>query len=312
MPTSDPARWRFIGPQSILGECPIWDARAAALYWVDIDSNTVHRWDSIRDEVSSHEVGGRPGSIALTSQNGVLLVAIERSLALLEWSTGVCTVRLDLPIENPEIRLNDGRVDRAGNFWVGSMHVPSVDRQPIGSLYRVRGDWTATEEVTSIRVSNGLAFAVGGSAMYFADTSELIVRRYSVDGDGRLSAPEVFADFAELGLPGKPDGGCVDAQGGYWIACVRGSAIVRFTADGRVDQVVAVPFRRPTCATFGGPDLATLFVTSIGGGGGYEIYDDEPDAGRVLAIDVGLHRSSRRSVSHTWLRLLRPEISFSA
>lgn len=284
---SDPGRSRFIGGRSVLGECPVWDVRASALYWVDIDSNTVHRWDSMTDDVSSHLVGGRPGSIALTSDSGVLLVAIERSLVLLDWGTGVCTTHLDLPISDPEIRLNDGRVDRAGDFWVGSMHVPSLDRQPIGSLYRVRGDWTATEELTGIRVSNGLAFPPDGRSMYFADTAELVIRRYARDAAGGLSEPEAFADFARLGLPGKPDGGCVDAQGGYWIACVRGSAIARLTADGRVDQLVTVPFRRPTCIAFGGPDLSTLFVTSIGGGGGYEMYEDEPDAGRVMALDVG-------------------------
>ncbi|MDI1290017.1 MAG: SMP-30/gluconolactonase/LRE family protein, partial [bacterium] len=269
------------------GECPIWDMRSSALYWVDIESNTVHRWDSTTSELSSHELGGRPGSIALTSEAGLLLVAIEHSLALLDWSTGACTTSVDLPIDDPEIRLNDGRVDRAGSFWVGSMHVPSRDRRAIGSLYRVRGDWTVTEEVMGVRVSNGLAFSPDAAIMYFADTSDLVVRRYALDAVGRRGAAEPFADFAALGLPGKPDGGCVDSQGGYWIACVRGSAVARITADGSVDRLVSVPFRRPTCVAFGGPDLATLFVTSIGGGGDYEIYDDEPDAGRVLAIDVG-------------------------
>ena len=67
-----------------------------------------------------------------------------------------------------------------------------------------------------------------------------------------------------------------------------GSAVARITPDGAVDRVVAVPVRRPTCVALGGPALDTLFVTSIGGGGDYPVFDDEPDAGRVFAIDVGV------------------------
>lgn len=276
-----------IGDRSILGECPIWDPRLACLYWVDIDGKAVHRWDWATSALSSRVLSGRPGSVALTSVPGTLLVAAERSLVLLDWDDGAPVTRLALPILDDEIRLNDGRVDRAGNFWVGSMHDPASDRRMIGSLFRVEGDWEFREELTGIGVANGLAFPVAGSVMYFADTMRMTIWRYSMDSSGRLGPAEAFADFAELGLPGKPDGGCVDAQGGYWIACVRGSAIARITADGELDQVLTVPVRRPTCVAFGGPDLATLFVTSIGGGGRYPQFDDEPDAGRVLALDVG-------------------------
>ena len=277
----------FIGERSVLGECPIWDARLDALFWVDINSRAVHRWDWKGDEFSTRVMAGRPGSIALTATPGVLVVAMEHTLLVLDWESGEATTRRDLPIAEDSVRLNDGRVDRSGNLWVGSMHVPASDGRSVGSLFCVRPDWSAREVLTGIGVANGLAFPPSGSVMYFADTTKLIVWRYAVDSEGHLGERSPFVDFARLQLPGKPDGGCVDSDGGYWIACVHGSAVARVFADGQLDRIIPVPFRRPTCLAFGGPDLATLFVTSIGGGGQYPEFDDEPDAGRVLGLDVG-------------------------
>lgn len=277
----------FIGERSVLGECPIWDARLDALFWVDINSRAVHRWDWKGDELSTRVMAGRPGSIALTATPGVLVVAMEHTLLVLDWESGEATTRRDLPIAEDSVRLNDGRVDRSGNLWVGSMHVPASDGRSVGSLFCVRPDWSAREVLTGIGVANGLAFPPSGSVMYFADTTKLIVWRYAVDSEGHLGERSPFVDFARLQLPGKPDGGCVDSDGGYWIACVHGSAVARVFADGQLDRIIPVPFRRPTCLAFGGPDLATLFVTSIGGGGQYPEFDDEPDAGRVLGLDVG-------------------------
>lgn len=278
---------RFIGDRSILGECPIWDPRLDTLFWVDINSRLIHRWDWTSGELSSRKMDGRPGSIALTDTPGVLVVAMEHALLILDWGSGDVTARRDLPIAEESVRLNDGRVDRSGNLWVGSMHVPASEGRSVGSLFCVRPDWSARQILTGIGVANGLAFPPDGSVMYFADTMELMVWRYTVDSEGHLGDPTPFVDFARLQLPGKPDGGCVDSDGGYWVACVYGSALARVTADGLLDRVIPVPIRRPTCMAFGGPDLATLFVTSIGGGGQYPEFDDEPDAGRVLALDVG-------------------------
>lgn len=276
-----------LGPRSVLGECPIWDGRLQALFWVDIQGRRVHRWDCVADEHSAHLLTVRPGSIALTTAPGTLLVAAERALGLLDWTTGAIVWKLQLDIAEPTVRLNDGRVDRSGNFWVGTMHVPASDERYVGSLFRVRPDWSAEEVLTDIGVANGLAFGDDGSSMYFADTLTLTVWRFDIDSAGTLGRRVPFVDFGVLGLPGKPDGACLDADGCYWTACVHGSSIARITPHGAIDRLIRLPTRRPTCVAFGGPTLDTLFVTSIGGGHEYyPVFDDEPDGGRLVALDV--------------------------
>ena len=269
-----------------LGECPLWSPREARLYWVDIDGRAIHRYDPESGEDEVRETPGRPTALALTDAPGHLLVALERGLAFFDWDGA--EIRDWLPLEPmAENRLNDGRCDPAGRFWVGSMFDPAEAGRSTGSLYRVSPDGTAMTARTEVGVSNGLAFSPDGRTMYFADTPRLTVWAFDYDPDtGDATNERVFLDFTSL--PGRPDGACVDADGCYWIACVFGWAVLRVTPDGKVDRQISLPVEKPTMPAFGGSDLSTLFITSIGGGGTHKADPAQPEAGGLFAIDVGI------------------------
>jgi sugar lactone lactonase YvrE len=185
-------------------------------------------------------------------------------------------------------RLNDGRCDPAGRFWVGSMFDPAAANRVTGLLHRVEPDGTAVTVRSAIGVSNGLAFAPDGRTMYFADTSRDVVWAYDYDVDtGEASNERVFLDFGPL--PGRPDGACVDADGCYWIACVFGWAVLRVTPAGTIDRRIRIPVEKPTMPAFGGPGLSTLFITTIGGGGSHAADPSQADAGGLFAVDVGVN-----------------------
>lgn len=269
----------------LLGECPVWDRRTDVLYTIDIDGRCINRFDPSIGERRTRRLSGRPGSMALTHDTDRLLVAVEDSLVFLEWSTGATEDWLHLETGGPANRLNDGRCDRQGRFWVGSMHEDASESS--GVLHRVDPDGTSGEYRRAIGVSNGLAFSPDGRTMYFADTVADTVWTYEYDPDtGEPRNRRVFTDFSDL--PGQPDGGCVDAEGCYWTACVFGSAIARLTPDGAVDRIIELPVGKPTMAAFGGKDLDILFVTSIGGGDSHVRPDPQGANGRLLAIDVGV------------------------
>jgi sugar lactone lactonase YvrE len=85
---------------------------------------------------------------------------------------------------------------------------------------------------------------------------------------------------------GRPDGAAVDAEGGYWIALI--GKVARFLPNGVLDRIVELPVERVTMCAFGGPDLATLLVTSSSEGLGADWQEIQPQAGLVLALDVGV------------------------
>jgi sugar lactone lactonase YvrE len=269
---------------ALLGECPLWSERERLLYWVDIKGRQIHRYDPTTGVDEQRSVPGRPGSIALTARDGHLLVAMERSLAWFDWVVGGCEDWIVLEEESGN-RLNDGRCDPVGRFWVGSMFTPTSAGRSTGMLHRVTPDGDAVTVRTGIGVANGLAFSPDGGTMYFADTPRETVWAYDYDvATGQLAGERVFLDFGPL--PGRPDGACVDQDGCYWIACVDGWAILRVTPDGRVDRRIDLPVEKPTMPAFGGEALSTLFVTSIGQGGSTPPAPGQL-AGGLFAIETG-------------------------
>ena len=268
-----------------LGECPLWSPREERLYWVDIDGREVHRFDPATGADESRAMPGRPTAVALTSEIGRLLVAVELRLGFLDWTTGSWSDWTTLEADNGGNRLNDGRCDPAGRFWVGSMFEPTGAGRSTGILHRVSGDGTVADLRSGIGVSNGLAFSPDGRTMYFADTPRRTVWAFDFDpDDGHPSNERVFLDFSTL--PGKPDGACVDSDGCYWTACVYGSAVARVTPDGRVDRLIELPVEKPSMPAFGGSDMTTVFVTSIRRGVAGD--PKQPEAGSLFAFDAGV------------------------
>ena len=271
---------------ALLGECPVWSEREGLLYWVDIEGRAIHRYDPAKGVDELRSVPGRPGSIALTADPGRLLVAVEHRLAFFDWERDAWTEWVALEPEGTGNRLNDGRCDRAGRFWVGSMFDPAAARWFTGILHRVAPDGTALTVRTKVGVSNGLAFSPDGTTMYWADTPRETVWAYDYDvATGAAVRERVFLDFGPL--PGRPDGACIDEDGCYWVACVYGWAVLRVTPDGTVDRRIDLPVEKPTMPAFGGGDMRTLLDTSIGEGGSYPRTPGQRDAGGLFAIETG-------------------------
>lgn len=272
-----------------LGECPVWSSSEQVLYWADIDGRRIHRHDPSTGSEDVRNLVGRPGSFVLTPEVGQLLVAVEHELVWLNWSTGETETFLELEPAGTGNRLNDGRCDPAGRYVVGSMFEDTTAGETSGILHRVCSDGSTESLRTDIGVTNGLAFDPTHNRMYFADTpTERVVMWDYDEQSGELADERTFLDYS--GLEGKPDGACVDANGCYWSASVYGWALIRVTPDGVVDRRIELPVQKPSMPAFGGPDLATLYVTTIGTGGTVpsEPGRDGFTPGDTLAIDVGI------------------------
>ncbi len=269
-----------------LGESPVWSPGDGLLYWIDIDGCAVHASNPATGLTNTWTLAGRPGALARTTDPDRLLVGIENELAWLDLQSSAVTPWVVLEEPQPGVRLNDGRTDPAGRFWIGGMYDPTSAGRFDAYLHRIEPDGSFATVRDQVGCANGSAFSPDGKVMYWADTLHSRVWAYDYDvPTGRQSNERVFLDF-EL-LPGRPDGACVDEDGCYWIACVGGSAVLRVTPLGEVDRVIDVPVLRPTMPAFGGSGLDTLFITSIGP------RDPETDGGgphgAVFAFDPGVH-----------------------
>ena len=275
---------RRIGTQTdILGESPIWDDRTQCLYWVDIRRPAIRRLHTASGRFDSWAMPDLVGSIALTDE-GRLLVALPQFIALFDLVSGSLESFARPPEAVPGHRFNDGRCDRQGRFWVGSMH--NITRAPEGVLYKLEGRGELQPVRSGICIPNSLAFSPDGRTMYFADSLRYSLYAYDYDpASGRMGRERVLVTTEP---PGFPDGSTVDAEGFIWNAEFDGWRVVRYAPDGRVDRVLPMPVQRPTCCAFGGADLDILYITTASQKMTPAELEAQPLAGALLALDVGV------------------------
>jgi sugar lactone lactonase YvrE len=266
----------------IVGEGPVWCPVEQALYWVDIMAPAVRRWDATTDKTTSWAMPEPVGSLALGDAG--ILVALKTALSLFDPATGAFRQVAPPHDDDPDMRFNDGKCDRQGRFWVGSMGI--TKRGPRGRLYRMdaKAGWQTV--LDGIDIPNGLCWSPDGRTMYFADSVQHTLWAFPYDpATGAIGERRVFlrTDPSEV-----PDGGTVDAEGFVWSARFGGSRVVRHAPDGRVDRVIEVPARQVTSCAFGGADLTTLFITSAAVNMTAEQRAANPFAGALMALDVGV------------------------
>jgi len=243
--------------RATLGEVPIWSASEQAVYWVDIRAPVLHRFDARTGQDRAWPMPEAIGAVAFDARGG-LLVALASGLYRFAPESGALSLEAPIEAEIATSRLNDGRCDRQGRFWVGSMDRSTPHTR--GALYRYDPDGTLTRLFGDVEVPNGIAFSPDGLRLYFWDTPTRALRCFDLDpASGAIVNERVFA-IAEQ--PGNPDGAVTDAEGGLWVTHFGGWRLTRYTPDGRVDRTVRLPVEQPTACCFGGPDLGTLYVTS--------------------------------------------------
>ena len=275
---------RRIGEQrDILGESLIWDERTNALYWVDIRLPAIRRLDHSSGQLDTWQMPDLVGSIAFMHDDR-LLVALPETISIFDPKTASLDAFVQAPTRVPGHRFNDGRCDRQGRFWVGTMH--NITRAPEGVLYKLEGADGLAPVASGICIPNSLAWSPDGGTMYFADSLRYTIFAYDFDtATGAMSGKRIFATTQ---APGFPDGSTVDAEGYLWNAEFNGWRVVRYAPDGSVDRVIDVPTHRPTCCGFGGPNLETLYITTASQQMSDAELRKQPLAGALLAIDVGV------------------------
>ena len=267
----------------LLGESCVWSEADGALYWVDVRGRAMRRYHLPTREVASFPVQEMPASLALRATGGVLL-AMESGVASFDPDSGTLAPVAAPPEPIPHQRFNDGRCDRQGRFWVGTLN--DRDRDASGTLFRLGPKLQLDPVLGSVTIPNSLAWSPDGATMYFTDTTSREIWAY--DFDVLTGTPSRRRVFARVQAPGTPDGSTVDAQGGLWNAEYDGRRVCRYLPDGRLDRVIDLPVQRPTCCAFGGPGLRTLFVTTAAQKLSEEERARQPLAGRLLALDVGI------------------------
>ena len=270
---------------NIVGEGVLWDSRRGALWWTDIQGRKLHRCDWSSGGIQTLDAPQRVGSFGLVAGSEDLIVAFESGIALYHPHRRSVTWLARPAAVTPGIRFNDGRVDRRGRFWCGTM-VEGEQPGLRGCLYSIDASKELRCHLEGIRISNGLCMSPDGTQLYFADSPTRTINVYALlEPEGILGTHRIFTQTPEGALP---DGAAVDADGCLWSAHWGAGRVVRYTPDGRIDRTLEVPTRQPTCVCFAGPDLDVLCITTAREGLDGPTLQVEPNAGDVFLYHAGV------------------------
>lgn len=262
-----------------LGEGPLWHPEREQLFWFDIIAK---RLLTRTAEGPTHWQFDEYVSAAGWVDRDTLLIASQSALFRFDLNTGTRQDVCALEADNAITRSNDGRADRQGGFWIGTM---GINAEPAaGAIYRYfKGELRCV--FPDITISNAICFAPDGRTAYFTDTVTGIVNQVALDSDGwPCAAPRPFLDMT--GSAASPDGAVTDAAGNLWQAEWGGARVACYSPDGQFVSAATAPTDNITCPAFGGSDLRTLFFTTARQGLNDEELTAQPLAGQTLFTDL--------------------------
>ena len=269
-----------------IGEGPVWDVRAQRLYWLDIVGRQLHVFNPLDGTNTTYGCPDIVTSVSPRAVGGVLLT-MRRSFALFDDATGRFETIAEVEWDMAGNRFNDGKTDRRGRHWAGTMGDVDWDH-PIGNLYRFGPDHRPVRVAEKIRCSNGIAWSPDDRTMYFCESFAYVIHAYEFDAEsGEIANRRTFAEI-DPDSGSFPDGITVDAEGFVWSAQPVFGRLVRYDPAGRIERIIALPVSRGTSVMFGGPDLSTLYITTMRATLDEPQLSEEPLAGSLLAIRPGV------------------------
>jgi len=243
----------------------------------------VHRHDPASGESQAYDAAQPVGAIALCEHGGLML-AVRDGFGRLDFETGRVRLLAEVEADRPDQRMNDGRCDRRGRFWAGTMALDH--RAGAGALYRLDPDLSVTRVLGGVTISNGIDWTDDGRRMYYVDTGAGSIDMFDVEPEsGAIANRRTFARIAPA--DGAPDGLVLDADGCVWVALWGGGAVRRYACDGSIERTIRLPVTYPTACAFGGPDLGDLYITTAAIGLSEAGRAREPQAGGVFRCRPG-------------------------
>ncbi|MDO6759971.1 SMP-30/gluconolactonase/LRE family protein [Tamlana sp. 2_MG-2023] len=268
-----------------LGEGALWNYKTQELYWVDIEGKTLNVYDPKTETNKVFETKSRIGTVVPVSESDVL-IALEDGVYGLNLDSGSSAVFTNMQSELVGSRLNDGKCDPSGRFWVGSMHL----NQEAGkaNLYCIDGSGRLEKKLTNRTISNGIVWTSNKKTMYYIDTPTAQIKAFDYDDEtatisNERVVVEIPVDF------GYPDGMTIDEEDMLWVGMWNGNAVIRFNPKtGKAIQKIEVPAHNVTSCAFGGENLDVLYITTAS----VDMTDEEkqkyPLAGSLFSVVPGV------------------------
>ena len=268
-----------------LGEGAIWNYKTHELYWIDIEGRQLNIYNPKSKINKVLNTESRIGTVVPFTEDEAL-IALENGVHKIDIQTGKSNLFTDMKSELLGSRLNDGKCDPSGRFWVGSMHLEQETAK--ANLYTITSENILQKKIDSVTISNGIVWTSDKKTMYYIDTPTSTIKEFDYNNEtGEISNGKIAVK-----IPikfGFPDGMTIDEENMLWVGMWNGNAVIRFNPKtGKVISKIEVPAHNITSCAFGGENLETLYITSAR----IDMTEEElikyPLAGSLFSINPGV------------------------
>lgn len=272
----------------VLAETPVWHEGTGTLYWTDLFTGDVHRYNPAASTEAVFPTGKLIGSAIPCQRPGKVLVALESGIFVLDEASGALEPVADPNEGNPHNRYNDTRVDAAGRIFGSTVSklYGSADYQPtmLGRFFMVDTDGTVSTVVDNINQYNAICWNKANTKMFVVDTFHCKLLAFDYDlARGPVSGPQEVIDFAALGMP---DGMCTDEDDNLYVCHWTGKLSI-WNAAMELVEAMAFPVEQVCCGGFGGADMHDLYVATARFGYGQRELKENPGAGGLFVARCG-------------------------
>jgi sugar lactone lactonase YvrE len=262
-----------------LGEGPVWIAREAALYFVDIKARKLFRFDPASHQLDAWDAPAQIGWV-LPAADGGLVAGLQGGIHRFDARSGAFAPVVPVEADRPSNRLNDACTDPQGRIWFGTMD--DGERGSSGAYYSYYRGMLAKADLPPVAITNGPAVSPDGRTLYHVDTRGGGIYACALEENGLLGPSRLFARIDPA--DGHPDGPTVDSEGCLWVGLFGSGEARRYAPDGSLVRTVRFPVSNITKLAFGGPDLRTVFATTARLHLSKEQLEREPEAGNLFSF----------------------------
>ncbi len=276
----------ILDTQCQLGEGAIWNSKTGELYFIDIEGKKLFTFKESTKKLSIFDVGERIGTVVPTHDPNKVIIPLQNGIFEFDLKSKEKTLLSNPEEKRTKNRMNDGKCDPIGRLWVGSMHLDQTEGD--ASLYKIERDGTFETMIKKVTISNGIAWSLDESKMYYIDTPTGQVQAFDYD----RTSGKIINGKPIITIPktmGYPDGMTIDSEGMLWVALWNGNAVTRWNPNtGELISKIEVPAHNVSSCAFGGENLETLYITSAR----LDMTDEElkkwPQSGNVFKVKPGV------------------------